>query len=225
MSKGVIVLLGAPGAGKGTQAKKLVEQFSMGHVSTGEVLREAVRLGTPLGQKAKAIMEAGELVPDELVAQIVSERAIGAEGDSGVILDGFPRNVRQAEYLDSVAREIPVHVINIRLDEEMAVRRLSGRRFCPACGTIYNIFFSPPENEGVCDNCGTPLMQRKDDREEVIRERLRVYREQTQPVESYYRSRENYFEVDGNQDPEEVAVEMAKIVRKIEEQWSTVDLR
>lgn len=222
MSKGVIVLLGAPGAGKGTQAKRLVEQFSLGHVSTGEVLREAVRQGSPLGQKAKAIMESGELVPDELVAEIVSERVIGAEGDSGVILDGFPRNVKQAEYLDSVAQEIPLSVINIRLDEEMAVRRLSGRRFCPACGSLYNVFFSPPEKGGLC-NCGTPLMQRRDDQEEVIRERLRVYRDQTQAVESYYGGRDTYFEVDGNQDPQQVAEEMAGIVRKIEEQWSTVD--
>jgi adenylate kinase len=222
MSKGVIVLLGAPGAGKGTQAKMLVEQFSLSHVSTGEVLREAVRQGTPLGQKAKAIMEAGALVPDELVSQIVRERVVGAEGDGGVILDGFPRNVKQAEYLDSLAGDLSLNVINIRLDEEMAVRRLSGRRFCPACGNIYNVFFSPPEREGRCA-CGTPLLQRKDDREEVIRERLRVYREQTQPVESYYDGRDSYYEVDGNLDPDQVAAEITGIVRRIEEQWSTVD--
>ncbi|RPJ87079.1 MAG: nucleoside monophosphate kinase, partial [Acidobacteria bacterium] len=178
----VITLLGAPGAGKGTQAKILADKFGYKHVSTGEVLRDAVRQGTPLGQKVKAVMEAGELVSDDLVSEIVRERVTAPDAPRVFILDGYPRNVPQATYLDKLGNSIDIYVVDIKLEEEQAVKRLSGRRYCSACGKIYNVFFSPSVKDGICDVCGSQLLQRKDDAEEVIKERFRVYRQQTAPV-------------------------------------------
>ena len=219
MKKKVITLLGAPGAGKGTQAKMLAEKFGFKHVSTGDVLREAVRLGTPLGQKAKKLMEAGELVPDELVAGIVRDSVTAADAPDVFILDGYPRNVPQAKFLDSLADKADVYVIDLKLEEEDAVKRLAGRRYCANCGKIYNVFFSPSNREGVCDACGGALEQRKDDAEEVVKERFRVYRQQTAPVSDFYAGQPRYFSVDGNREMEDVAAEMSGLVKELKSHW------
>jgi adenylate kinase len=208
----VIVLLGPPGGGKGTQAKKLVERFGLTHISVGDVLREEVRQGSDLGQQVKAIMEAGELVSDELVAEIIKSRLVGDTESEGFILDGYPRNVAQSKYLASITDGMQVRVINIAVAQDQVVKRLSGRRFSQTCGKIYNIYFSPSAVPGICDDCGDELIQRSDDTEEVISERLRVYNEQTYPVVEYYQTAGNYYEVDGNWDPVDVHEEVARVV-------------
>jgi len=208
----VIVLLGPPGGGKGTQAKKLVDRFGLNHISVGDVLREEVRKGSDLGDQVKAIMEAGELVSDQLVAEIIRSRLMDDAESEGFILDGYPRNVAQAEYLASITDGMQVRVINVAVAQDQVVKRLSGRRFSQKCGKIYNIYFSPSAVPGICDDCGDELIQRSDDTEEVIAERLRVYNEQTHPVMAYYQSAGNYYEVDGNWDPVDVHEEVAKVV-------------
>ena len=208
----VSVLLGPPGGGKGTQAKKLVDRFGLNHISVGDVLREEVRKGSDLGDQVKAIMEAGELVSDQLVAEIIRSRLMDDAESEGFILDGYPRNVAQAEYLASITDGMQVRVINVAVAQDQVVKRLSWRRFSQKCGKIYNIYFSPSAVPGICDDCGDELVQRSDDTEEVIAERLRVYNEQTHPVMAYYQSAGNYYEVDGNWDPVDVHEEVAKVV-------------
>lgn len=217
MSRKVYVLLGVPGAGKGTQAKRLAGEFNLAHVSTGEILRSEVREGTELGKKVKEIMEAGELVPDDLVIEIIRCCLQNFPDKDGFVLDGFPRNVRQARYLETVSDAMGVIAINIDVEEEEVIRRLSGRRFCPSCGKIYHIHFSPSREAGRCDDCGARLVQRKDDREEVVSERLRVYREKTFPVLHFYSSKGNYFEVDGNRSVDEVFEGLSEIVARFED--------
>ena len=213
MNHPVIVLLGAPGAGKGTQARKLVEKLGLVHLSTGDVLREEVKEGSALGRQVQEVMEAGELVPDQLVSEIVRERVSGDGLQRGVVLDGYPRTLSQAEFLEEVASGREQAIINIRVDSDELLRRLSGRRDCSGCGTIYNVYFSPPLKEGVCNLCGSDLIQRKDDRDEVATERLRVYREETEPVIGFYSTRDHYFEADGNQEPEAVFEEIMTRLR------------
>ena len=208
-----VILLGAPGAGKGTQAKLLAESKGYLHLSTGDLLRQAVRQGSQLGKRCKAIMEAGELVPDELVSQLVEEKNNSGQADSGMILDGYPRNLAQAEFLSRVLKGVKPKTIQIRLDEDQVVKRLSGRRTCSKCGRIYNVFFSPSgKGEKECEACGGELLQRKDDRQDVIRERLRIYCQQSAPLVEYYSSRGVFFEVDGNRSVNEVAAEIARLV-------------
>ena len=211
----ILVLLGPPGGGKGTQAKKIVEEFGYAHFSTGDALREEVSNQTEIGKKAKAIMESGELVPDELLGAMVRGRIEQAVGSTGIILDGYPRTVNQAEFLATFTADMKVAAVNIAVDQDRIITRLSGRRFCPDCGTIYNISFSPPAKEGICDKCGIALSRRKDDYEDVIRERLRVYDKKTQPVVDFYKTSGSYFEVDGNQTPDEVFSEVKEIVSSI----------
>ncbi len=208
----LIVLLGPPGGGKGTQAKKLVEVFGMRHVSVGDMLREEVKKGSELGNRVKVIMAAGELVSDELVGQIVGSLIREKTGET-ILLDGYPRNTVQAEFLDSITDGESVYAVNISVEEGQVIRRLSGRRFCSECGKIYNTYFSPPVRPGICDDCGTELLRRPDDREEVIAERMRVYREQTRPVIDFFRSKTHYFEVDGNWEPQAVFEELCQVVR------------
>jgi adenylate kinase len=188
-----IVLLGAPGSGKGTQAKMLVETFGITQISTGDLLRAAVTAKTELGLKAKEIMEAGQLVPDEIVLGMIREKLAGPETTKGFILDGFPRNLAQAEALDKLlaGQNQPLEAaVHIQVDPEEIVKRITGRRSCGQCGEIYNIFFSPPTREDICDKCGaTELVHRADDNEETVRKRLDVYREQTSPLIDYYSSR------------------------------------
>lgn len=208
----VVVLLGAPGAGKGTQANLLAKSTGYLHVSTGDLLRQSVSQGTELGKRCQAIMEAGELVPDELVSQLVEERYRSGDPESGMILDGYPRNQAQAEFLSRVLNGVRPLVIQIEVREEQIVKRLSGRRTCSNCGRIYNVFFSPSaKGERECQVCGGELQQRKDDREEVIRERLEVYRRQTAPLIDFYSSRGDFFEVDGNRPVQEVASEIERL--------------
>lgn len=211
----IVVLLGAPGAGKGTQAREISRKHGFTHVSTGDILRDAVHRGSELGQKVQKIMEAGELVPDDLVSNIVRERLLDGTPED-TVLDGYPRNRAQAEFLDASAGDLAICVIDIRVDEEQLIKRLSGRRHCTECGRIYNIYFSPPEEQGICDACKAPLIQRKDDQEAVIRERLRVYRRQTEPLLDFYASRENFFSVNGNTSVESVSREIDRILQKFD---------
>jgi len=184
-----LVLLGAPGAGKGTQAKKLIEKFKIPQISTGDILRKAVSDGTPLGKEAKSFMDKGELVPDSVVIGLVKERITRDDCRNGYILDGFPRNTSQAEALDKVlaGMNAPLDVaLSVDVVKDDLMKRLTGRRICKSCQQMYNVHFSPPNKEGVCDKCGGELYQRDDDREETIRTRLDVYEKSTAPLIDYY---------------------------------------
>ena len=216
-----MIMLGAPGAGKGTQAKVIAQNYGIAHISTGDILRENVSRGTELGKKAKAIMERGELVPDDVVNEMVSERLARTDCDRGFILDGFPRTIVQAEWLDRLlgsrsfnGRQLPPVVINIQVGYNQLLQRLTGRRTCPTCGRIYNVYFQPPRREGVCDFDGTPLIQRKDDSEEVISERLRSYERQTLPLVDYYRRQGRLFEVNGELPVEQVTADVLALIEK-----------
>jgi adenylate kinase len=184
-----LVLLGAPGAGKGTQAKILVEKYGIPQISTGDLLRAAVAAGTALGKEAKSYMDKGELVPDSVVLGMVEERLKQDDCKKGYILDGFPRNTKQAEALDKMLSSLNMSLtaalsVDVPFDDLM--KRLTGRRTCKACGQMYNVYFNPPKKEGVCDKCGGELFQRDDDREETIKKRLEVYNAQTAPLIDYY---------------------------------------
>jgi adenylate kinase len=186
-----IVLLGAPGSGKGTQGDRLAARLGSPRVSTGDLLREAVRAGAPLGIEAKRYMEAGELVPDALVEQLLQGRLRKEDARGGFLLDGYPRNLDQAgsleAFLDRESRRLD-HVVYLEVQEKEVLRRLTARRVCP-CGAVYHLENAPPKRAGVCDACGAPLVHRTDDREDVIRQRLRVYREQTEPLLQWYEGR------------------------------------
>lgn len=184
-----LVLLGAPGAGKGTQAKKLIDKYGIPQISTGDILRQAVAEGTPLGKEAKSYMDKGELVPDKVVLGLVEERLKQDDCKKGYILDGFPRNTAQAEALDIILGDISMPLtaaISVDVPKEDLMKRLTGRRTCRNCGQMYNVYFSPPKKEGACDKCGGELYQRDDDKEETIRRRLDVYEAQTAPLIDYY---------------------------------------
>jgi len=211
-----LIFLGAPGAGKGTQAREVSKAFSIPHISTGDILREAVKKQTPLGLAAKAEMEAGGLVPDEVVCGIVEERIGEADCRKGFILDGFPRTLGQAKFVDEMlqrkGRGNPL-VVNLRVDEEILLKRLTGRRTCSVCGEIYNVYFNPPKREGVCDRDGGKLLQRADDNEATIRHRLAAYGNETSLLIDYYRSRNLLHDVDGNREPEAIARELVEFLR------------
>jgi adenylate kinase len=200
-------LLGAPGSGKGTQAKKLVEDYGYPQVSTGDLLRDAVARGTAHGLKAKAAMDAGQLVSDEIVLGILKDRLARPDTGAGFILDGFPRNLAQAEALEGVLAELgqPLDAaVLMQLDHGILMKRLTGRRSCTGCGRVYNIHFLPPPADGRCGNCGGELVQRSDDREETIGRRLEVYRAETEPLVEYYRKLGKLKTVDAQGELEEV---------------------
>lgn len=202
-----VVLFGPPGSGKGTQASLLKEKYGLAHIATGDILREAVANKTEVGLKAKSYMDRGELVPDDVVIAIVKDK-LQSIGEVGFILDGFPRTIAQAEALDRALVELgkPLDaVVNLQVDEEELVRRLSGRRVCPSCGEPYHLESKPPKVDEVCDKCGTALLQREDDKPEAIRNRLRVYREQTEPVLGYYASRGILKNIDAVGEIEQIA--------------------
>jgi len=204
-----LLLLGAPGAGKGTQGALIAERYGIPKISTGDLLREAVRKGTPLGQEAKTYMDAGELVPDEVMLGLIREVLTGdAMVERGFVLDGFPRTLRQAEGLDRLLDAIgkPLDaVIVVSVPDEVLIRRLSGRRTCADCGAVYNVYLEPPSTPGRCDRCGGALVERADDTAATVRRRLEVYHEQTEPVIAYYeRSRTPVYRVDGDRPVDEV---------------------
>ncbi len=210
-----LIFLGPPGAGKGTQAKMLVERYGIPQVSTGDILRAAVAEGTDLGKKAKEYMEAGKLVPDEVVIGIIEERLKQSDCEKGFILDGFPRTVPQAEALDKVlekmGRKID-HVLTLDVPEEELIRRLTGRRTCKKCGAMYHIIFNPPKVEGVCDKCGGELYQRPDDNEETVRSRLSVYEQQTSPLIDFYEKKGLVRKIDGRGEIKEIFDQIVKIL-------------
>ncbi|MGH8495945.1 MAG: adenylate kinase [Gammaproteobacteria bacterium] len=201
-----VVLLGAPGSGKGTQAQKLVARYGAAKISTGDLLREAVAAGSDLGKRAKSAMDAGELVSDEIVLGMIRER-LEESGDSGFVLDGFPRNESQAEaleaLLESLSRPLDCAVL-MDIDSDVLMRRLSGRRTCVECGRVYNVYFSPPKQPGICDRCGGRLEQRSDDNEETIRNRLEVYASSTRPLIGFYKARDLLQIVDAEGEIDEV---------------------
>jgi adenylate kinase len=226
---GPIVLLGPPGAGKGTQAKILVARYGIPQISTGDLLRENRAKGTELGKKAAALLDRGELVPDDLVCDMVAARLAEADCVRGFILDGFPRTVFQAKWLDdflakkcrpsfkdgtntSAEEWPPLVVVSIVVEYNQLWKRLTGRRTCPVDGTIYNIYFQPPRVPDTCDVCGTKLVTRKDDSEEVISERLKAYEKQTLPLVDYYRRSGCLREIDGDRGVEEVTAEMFRAI-------------
>jgi adenylate kinase len=218
---GPIIMLGPPGAGKGTQAKLISETYGIPQISTGDILRDNVARKTELGIKAKSIMERGDLVPDELVCDMVADRLQQADCARGFILDGFPRTVRQAEWLDGQLEKMragkdeqgrqacaPPVVIRLVVEYNQLLQRLTGRRSCPTCGLIYNVYYQPPKVQGICDVDGTPLVQRRDDTEVVIAERLKAYEQLTLPLVDYYGSRGRLIEVNGDQPVEAVAAQV-----------------
>ncbi len=202
-----IILLGPPGAGKGTQAKMLVEEYQIPQISTGDILRAAVKEGSPLGKEAKARMDKGELVPDSVVIGIVEERIQQPDCAKGYMLDGFPRTVPQAEALDGMLKNLSSqidHVVSIEVANEELVERLTGRRTCRDCGAGFHVMFDPPEKEGVCDKCGGELYQRDDDNAETVTSRLEVYESQTLPLIDYYTARGKIRSIDGVGDIKEI---------------------
>lgn len=210
-----IVLLGPPGAGKGTHAKLLSERLSVPHISTGDILRSRIHDGTPLGKKAKAFVESGRLVPNQLVIEMVAERLMEPDAQMGFILDGFPRTVEQAEALGEMLKtrgNALDAVLDFDTSEEVIVDRLSGRRSCPKCGTNFHIRNIPPKRSGICDQCGTLLIQRKDDEEATVRRRLQVYREQTAPLVEFYKTLGLLRVVNGNLDVEPLQAVLAQQV-------------
>lgn len=209
------VFLGAPGAGKGTQAKRVAAAASVAHISTGDMLRQEVAAGTPLGRAAKEFMDVGKLVPDDVIIGMVQERIRQPDAQAAWILDGFPRTLPQAEALD---RSLPnqaalTHVIYFAVPEAVLVGRLSGRRTCSRCGAIWHVEHQPTRRDGICDRCGGELLQRSDDRPEAIGKRLEVYRSQTAPLLAYYRDHQVLREVDANRPPDVVYQELLKLMQ------------
>ncbi len=191
-----IIFLGAPGAGKGTQADRIADAYGIPTISTGNMIREALAKGTEMGLKAKAFIEAGQLVPDAVVIGIIQERLALADCANGFILDGFPRTIPQAEALEEMGITID-KVVDIEVADDIITARMSGRRVCPKCGAPYHIESLKPQKEGICDKCGTELQQRKDDKPETVADRLKVYHEQTEPLKDFYAERGTLKEVDG----------------------------
>jgi adenylate kinase len=222
VTAGPIIVLGAPGAGKGTQAWLMAQRYGIAHISTGDILRDNVSRATELGKQAVAIMDRGNLVPDDLVYDMVSERLARKDCDRGFILDGFPRTIAQAEWLDRLLenrifgrRRLRPIVVNLRVGYNQLLQRLTGRRTCPTDGRIYNVYLQPPRREGICDFCGAPLIQRKDDTEEVISERLRNYERQTLPLVDYYRRQGRLHEVNGEISVEKVTAELTSLIDRL----------
>ncbi len=208
-----LILLGAPGAGKGTQAEVISERLHIPTISTGNIIREALKSGTELGEKAKSYMDSGALVPDEIVIGIIKERLAKDDCQNGFILDGFPRTIPQAEALDRMGVVID-RVIDIEVADDVIARRVSGRRVCTACGATYHLDYKKPKTDGVCDKCGDTLVQRKDDHPDTVKERLSVYHDQTEPLKSYYAQCGKLKIVEGQ---EEVKDTSALVMKAVEE--------
>ena len=213
-----IVLMGLPGAGKGTQAEKIVEKYAIPHISTGDMFRAAIKEGTELGLKAKSFMDEGKLVPDEVTIGIVRERLSQDDCEKGFLLDGFPRTVPQAEALDSILEELgrPIeHTINIDVQKDELVARLSGRRICKVCGASYHLIFNPPAEEGKCDKDGGELYTRADDNPETVENRLTVNMNQAQPLLDFYQAKGVLTNIDGQQDIDKVFADLDALLQGI----------
>lgn len=214
-----IVLLGPPGAGKGTQAANIVSQFQIPHISTGDILRKNLKEKTPLGLKAKEYMDQGLLVPDDLVVEIIQDRLAQDDCIKGFMLDGFPRTVTQATSLDAVLKDMNISmdvVLNIDVNHELLVDRITGRRICKECGATYHVHFNPPKEEGKCDVCGGKLYQRDDDKAETVKKRLEVYTDETQPLIDYYEAKDILNTIDGQQDINKVFEDIAEILKGVQ---------
>ena len=213
-----LLLMGPPGAGKGTQAAELVKKFQIPHISTGDMFRAAVKEGTELGKQAKACMDSGKLVPDEVTIGIVKERLAKDDCKQGFILDGFPRTVEQADALNGILAELGMkltRVLNIHVPAEDLIERAIGRRICKKCGATYHVKFNPTKSDGVCDNCGGELYQRKDDNEETMKNRLSVYEASTKPLIDYYAKAGIYTEIDGRRPIEKVTEELVSVLSSV----------
>lgn len=211
----VIILLGPPGSGKGTQAQDLSLEKGIPHISTGDLFREHISQNTVLGQKAKEFMNHGKLVPDELVLEMLYERVSKDDCKKGYLLDGFPRTIPQAESLDkTLGNTVNLVVINLHVSDDVVIKRISGRLSCKYCGNVHNIYFTPPKNEGKCDRCAKSLAQRDDDKPEVVQERLKVYARQTAPLVDYYKAKGVLFTVDGEKEMDTVKKEILSILQK-----------
>lgn len=210
-----IIMLGAPGAGKGTQAKKIAEKYGIPHISTGDIFRANIKGGTELGMKAKTFMDQGMLVPDEITIGMLMDRINEADCAGGYVLDGFPRTIPQAESLTAALKERGEaidYAVNVDVPDENIISRMSGRRACLNCGATYHVVFNPPKAEGVCDTCGNPLVLRDDDKPETVKNRLSVYHDQTQPLIDYYKAAGALREVDGTQDMGKVFTDIVEIL-------------
>ena len=207
-----IILLGAPGSGKGTQGERMSKAYGFPQISTGDLLRDAVSRKTPLGQQVSAIMERGDLVADDLVVKMVEERIAEPDCTDGYILDGFPRTINQARMMEDSGHERREITIEIYLPDEAVIERLSARRICSRCGRIYNLLGQKPQSENVCDVCSGDLIQRDDDKPEVIRDRLRIYHEQTKPLVDHYKTKSNYFAINGDGPVEDIFARVRRII-------------
>ena len=211
-----IIMLGAPGAGKGTQAKMIAETYHIPHISTGDMFRMNIKNGTELGMEAKTYMDQGLLVPDELTVRIFLDRVAKEDCKDGYVLDGFPRNIPQAEVLEDALNKLGDQIdyaIDVEVPDENIIRRMSGRRACTSCGATYHIEHVPPKKEGICDDCGDALVLRDDDRPETVEKRLRVYQEQTQPLIDFYSKKGVLRSVDGTKDMQDVFKEIEEIIK------------
>ena len=210
-----IIMLGAPGAGKGTQAKQIAAKYEIPHISTGDIFRANIKEGTALGMEAKSYMDKGQLVPDELTVKILLDRVSKDDCKNGYVLDGFPRTIPQADVLDKAVSELNDKIdyaINVDVKDDNIVRRMSGRRACLNCGATYHIVNVPPKKEGICDTCGSELVIRDDDKEETVKARLLAYHEQTQPLIDYYNNKGILKEVDGTKDMNDVFADIVNIL-------------
>lgn len=210
-----IMLFGAPGAGKGTQAKPIMDRYGIPQISTGDILRAAIKAGTAMGLEAKKFMDEGKLVPDSTIIGIIKDRIVEEDCKKGFILDGFPRTIPQAEALEVIMKEIGIKldkVLSLNVPDSAIVERITGRKNCPACGASFHVKFNPPKVEGICDHCGGELITRKDDTEETVVTRLKAYHEQTAPLFHFYKERGVMAEIDGMKPLNEVTAEIFKIL-------------
>lgn len=206
-----IILLGPPGAGKGTQAEKIVDRYGVAHISTGDIFRKNLRENTPLGLKAKEYMDKGLLVPDEVTVEMLKDRLLADDCKKGFMLDGFPRTIAQAEALENIVDNIDC-ALDISVDYDALTERIVGRRMCKSCGASYNITFMPPQKDGVCDRCGGELYQRDDDKAETVKARLKEYDEKTLPLTEYYSKKGILKQVDGNKEMQDVTKQIYSIL-------------
>ena len=211
-----IIMLGAPGAGKGTQAKRIAKKYNIPHISTGDIFRANIKEGTELGKKAKEYMDKGELVPDDITIGMLLDRIHKADCKDGFVLDGFPRTIPQAKSLTqalSKLNESIDYAINIDVPDESIITRMGGRRACLSCGSTYHIKYSAPKKENICDNCGSELVIRDDDKPETVKKRLEIYHDQTQPLIDYYKNEKILASVDGTKDMEEVFIDIISVLK------------